>query len=109
MGFSKSPSLKPTARNIARLGERATPAVMSCERLLSFITLASFGAKSDVRIHGLSSERDVADGEARRQSKATRAATQRPAEITIAPTPITKGAKAWAARAGAPSSPVRSP
>ena len=38
MGFSKSPSLKPTARNIARLGERATPAVMSWERLLRSVT-----------------------------------------------------------------------
>ena len=36
-----SPSLKPTARNIARLGERATPAVMSCERLLRFATAMS--------------------------------------------------------------------
>src|SRR5438874_3365031 len=42
MGFSKSPSLKPTARNIARLGERATPAVISWERLLSFVTSISF-------------------------------------------------------------------
>src|SRR5260370_39636853 len=42
MGFSKSPFLKPTARSIARLGERATPAVMSCERLLSFVTSISF-------------------------------------------------------------------
>jgi hypothetical protein len=32
MGFSKSPSPKPTARSIARLGERATPWVMSRER-----------------------------------------------------------------------------
>src|SRR5262249_11642515 len=38
MGFSKSPSSKPTARNIARLGERAMPVVMSWERLLSFAT-----------------------------------------------------------------------
>ena len=28
IGFTKSPSPKPTARNIARLGERATPWVM---------------------------------------------------------------------------------
>ena len=34
IGFSKSPSPKPTARSIARLGERATPCVMSCERRL---------------------------------------------------------------------------
>ena len=34
IGFSKSPSLKPTARSIARLGERATPWVMICERRL---------------------------------------------------------------------------
>ena len=32
IGFSKSPSPKPTARSIARLGERATPAVISLER-----------------------------------------------------------------------------
>ena len=42
MGFWKSPSVKPTARNIARLGERATPAVMIWERLLSFVTRLSF-------------------------------------------------------------------
>src|SRR5215471_16878925 len=42
MGFSKSSSLKPTARNIARLGERATPVVMSWERLLSLVTSVSF-------------------------------------------------------------------
>ncbi len=34
MGFSKSASPKPTARSIARLGERATPWVMSLERRL---------------------------------------------------------------------------
>jgi hypothetical protein len=28
IGFSKSPSPKPTARNIARFGERATPSVI---------------------------------------------------------------------------------
>ena len=32
IGFSKSPSPKPTARNMARLGERWTPAVMAAER-----------------------------------------------------------------------------
>src|SRR6202048_2319183 len=51
MGFSKSPSLKPTARNIARLGERAAPSVMMCERLLSFCgtleALQSFSPGSD--------------------------------------------------------------
>src|ERR1700730_15410650 len=51
MGFSKSPSLKPTARNIARLGERAAPSVMMCERLLSFRAtleaLQSFASGSD--------------------------------------------------------------
>src|SRR5438105_15276099 len=41
IGFSKSPSWKPTARNIARLGERATPPVMICERRLSFVTSTS--------------------------------------------------------------------
>jgi hypothetical protein len=35
MGLSKSPSLKPTARSMARLGERATPPVILLERLLS--------------------------------------------------------------------------
>ncbi len=35
MGFSKSPSPKPTARSIARLGERAMPWVMRRERRLS--------------------------------------------------------------------------
>ena len=34
MGFSKSPSVKPTARSIARLGERATPCVIRRERRL---------------------------------------------------------------------------
>ena len=34
MGFSKSPSPKPTARSIARLGERATPWVMRRLRLI---------------------------------------------------------------------------
>jgi hypothetical protein len=34
MGFSKSPSPNPTARSIARLGERAVPWVMSRLRLL---------------------------------------------------------------------------
>jgi len=32
IGLSKSPSAKPTARSIARFGERATPCVMSLER-----------------------------------------------------------------------------
>ena len=35
MGFSKSPSPKPTARSIARFGERATPLVMDRLRQLS--------------------------------------------------------------------------
>ena len=35
IGLSKSPSPKPTARSIARLGERATPWVMSWERRLA--------------------------------------------------------------------------
>src|SRR5260221_197792 len=35
IGLSKSPSLKSTARNIARLGERAMPAVISLLRQLS--------------------------------------------------------------------------
>jgi hypothetical protein len=35
MGFLKSPSPNPTARNMARLGERATPAVINWLRLLS--------------------------------------------------------------------------
>ena len=34
MGFSKSPSPNPTARSIARLGERAVPSVMRRLRLL---------------------------------------------------------------------------
>jgi hypothetical protein len=42
IGFSKSPSLKPTARNIARLGDRAMPAVMTWERLLRFVISMSF-------------------------------------------------------------------
>jgi hypothetical protein len=37
MGFSKSPSLKPTARSIARFGERATPCVI--RRLLRFVAM----------------------------------------------------------------------
>src|SRR6185295_16425673 len=40
MGFSKSLSPKPTARSIARLGERATPAVMSWLRLLRDLSAA---------------------------------------------------------------------
>jgi len=35
IGFSKSPFPKPTARNIARLGERAIPAVIVRLRALS--------------------------------------------------------------------------
>ena len=34
IGLSKSPSPKPTARSIARFGERATPWVMILERRL---------------------------------------------------------------------------
>jgi hypothetical protein len=34
MGLSKSPSLKPTARSMARFGERAGPWVMRVERRL---------------------------------------------------------------------------
>jgi hypothetical protein len=34
--------LKPTARNIARLGDRAMPAVMTWERLLRFVISMSF-------------------------------------------------------------------
>ena len=37
MGLAKSPSPNPTARSMARLGERATPAVISWLRLLSGI------------------------------------------------------------------------
>jgi hypothetical protein len=33
--------VKPTARNMARLGERATPWVMSLERQLSAIRISS--------------------------------------------------------------------
>src|SRR5262249_49751371 len=52
IGFSKSSSLKPTARNMARLGERATPAVISWERLLSFVTTVSFPACRSIPRHG---------------------------------------------------------
>ena len=38
MGLSKSPSPNPTARSIARLGERATPCVIRRERQLSAMT-----------------------------------------------------------------------
>jgi hypothetical protein len=41
IGLSKSPSLKPTARSIARLGERAAPAVISLERRLAADSLLS--------------------------------------------------------------------
>jgi hypothetical protein len=41
IGLSKSSSPKPTARSIARLGERATPAVMVLERQLSAIAEVS--------------------------------------------------------------------
>ena len=40
IGFSKSLSPNPTARNMARLGERATPWVMLLERLLSDMAFA---------------------------------------------------------------------
>ena len=48
IGFSKSPSPKPTARSIARFGERATPPVMVLERQLPAMSASSFsvGAKS---------------------------------------------------------------
>jgi hypothetical protein len=44
IGFSKSASPNPTARSIARLGERATPCVMSLERRLKDIRVCSEGA-----------------------------------------------------------------
>jgi hypothetical protein len=44
MGFSKSRSPKPTARSIARFGERAIPWVMRCERRLK--GMAGSGAGS---------------------------------------------------------------
>ena len=37
MGFSKSPSPKPTARSMARFGERATPCVIRRERRLALM------------------------------------------------------------------------
>ena len=41
-GLVKSASLKPTARSIARLGLRATPAVISFERQFSAIGVVLF-------------------------------------------------------------------
>ena len=41
IGLSKSPSLKPTARSMARLGERAGPWVMSLERRLVGVVMVS--------------------------------------------------------------------
>jgi hypothetical protein len=41
MGLSKSPSLKPTARSIARLGARATPPVMDLERQFFWSAMGS--------------------------------------------------------------------
>ncbi len=41
MGLSKSPSPKPTARSMARLGERAGPCVMSLERRLLGVVMVS--------------------------------------------------------------------
>src|SRR5271157_719402 len=47
IGLSQSPSLKLTARSMARLGAPASPSVMTCERLLSFsFTFSSFGQAS---------------------------------------------------------------
>ena len=46
IGFSKSPSPKPTARSIARLGERATPCVISLERRLNDIRVSSGGMRA---------------------------------------------------------------
>ena len=43
IGLSKSRSVKPTARSMARLGERATPWVMSLERQLSATILSLSG------------------------------------------------------------------
>ena len=42
IGLVKSPSPKPTARSIARLGLRATPAVISFERQFSAIGVVLF-------------------------------------------------------------------
>src|SRR3990170_1335389 len=57
MGLSKSPSLNPTARSIARLGERATPWVIRRERRLA----ADFGSAIGFLLGGGSlSHRSVA-------------------------------------------------
>jgi hypothetical protein len=56
IGLSKSPSLNPTARSIARLGERATPWVISRERRLggepafSFVLSAIVSSTSKSRV-----------------------------------------------------------
>jgi hypothetical protein len=50
IGFSKSASPKPTARSMARLGERATPCVINLERRLDGMnTLRDGNAGQQVR------------------------------------------------------------
>ena len=49
IGLSKSPSPKPTARSIARFGERATPSVMVLERQLSAMSASSICVGTDSR------------------------------------------------------------
>ena len=52
IGFSKSPSPKPTARSIARLGERATPCVIRRERRFIVVMACFRGEVRDVRVPG---------------------------------------------------------
>jgi hypothetical protein len=49
IGLSKSPSPNPTARSMARLGERATPCVISLERRLNDIRVSSGGTRAETR------------------------------------------------------------
>jgi hypothetical protein len=59
MGFSKSASPKPTARSMARFGERATPWVMSCERRLA--AMVSGGREEKRRLCSRSDGKSNAD------------------------------------------------
>jgi len=54
MGLSKSPSPNPTARSIARLGERASPWVMSLERELFAMRVLSFHFSGRTAVASLS-------------------------------------------------------
>ena len=53
IGFSKSVSVNPTARSMARLGERAMPAVMVLDRRFSGSVILS-SLKLNIAVHNYS-------------------------------------------------------